>query len=362
MTAAIAGVGQTRFARRGRVTEAALAAQAIARALADARLRPADVDGVVRFDREAMWEFDLPGVLGMPNLDWYAAVPYGPGSAPALVRLAAMAVEQGLARTVVAYHARHGAERAAAAVPALLPGVEQMQMPFGLVTPAQAAALVLRRRGIDAGVVAAATRAAHAAAAKNPRAIVRRALDARTYAASPFVAEPLRRADCAEPAVGGCAFVVTRLEAAGGRHAPVRVLATMQAAVPSATRFAGEWVRADAPAAIARAAKAMYRAAGLRAAAVDVACLHDDPAGLVALGLVAYGLCRRPADARGLARPRVNPHGGQLGEAALDGINDVVEAVRQLRGDAARPVRGARVALVAGSLLEPTSAALLGRR
>jgi acetyl-CoA acetyltransferase len=350
VTAAIAGIGQTRFARRAGTTEAALAAQAIARALADARLRPQDVDGVVRFDREAMWEFDLPGILGMPNLSWYAAVPYGPGSAPALVRLAAMAVEQGLARTVIAYHARNGAERAAAAPPAVLPGVEQMQLPFGLATPAQAAALVLRRR-VDAAAIAAATRAAHAAAAKNPRALVRRALDARTHTASPCVAEPFRRVDCAEPAVGGCAFVVTARDAARGRHRPARVLATMQAAVPSATRFAGEWVRADAPAVIARAAKAMFRAARLRPAAVDVACLYDDPSGLVPLAQRVFGL----------KTARVNPHGGQLGEAALDGINDVLEAVRQLRGDAARPVRGARVALVAGSLLEPTSAALFGR-
>jgi len=51
----------------------------------------------------------------------------------------------------------------------------------------------------------------------------------------------------------------------------------------------------------------------------------------------------------------------ELCEAALDGVNDVVEAVRQLRGDAASPVRGARIALAAGSLLEPTSAVLLGR-
>ena len=58
---------------------------------------------------------------------------------------------------------------------------------------------------------------------------------------------------------------------------------------------------------------------------------------------------------------RDSPHGGQLCEAALDGVNDVAEAVRQMRGDAATPVRGARVALVTGSLLEPTSAVLLGQ-
>jgi len=123
----------------------------------------------------------------------------------------------------------------------------------------------------------------------------------------------------------------------------------MQAAVPSVTRHLPEWFARRPLETIARAAREMFRRARVRPGDVDVACLD---AAASPLALLARRLYR-------VERARLNPHGGQLCEAALDGANDVVEAVRQLRGDASSPVRGARVALVAGSLLEPTSAALL---
>src|SRR5262245_65521188 len=85
---------------------AALGARAIAAALRDAGVRLEDVDGIVRFDREAVWEYDLPGLHRVRGLGYYGAVPDTPGSGAALVRLAAMAVSQELARVIVAYHAR----------------------------------------------------------------------------------------------------------------------------------------------------------------------------------------------------------------------------------------------------------------
>jgi len=172
VTPVVAGIGQTRFTRRTAASEHALGVQAIRAALRDAGLRIEDVDGVVRFDREAAWEYDLPGVLRVGRLDWYAAVPFGPGSAPALVGLAAMAVAQGLASVVVGWHARDGAARAAA-------GAEPLA-PFGLARPADVAAVALRRwqleRGIGDAALAAATCALRANAARNPRALLGRAL------------------------------------------------------------------------------------------------------------------------------------------------------------------------------------------
>jgi acetyl-CoA acetyltransferase len=43
----------------------------------------------------------------------------------------------------------------------------------------------------------------------------------------------------------------------------------------------------------------------------------------------------------------VNTHGGLLGEGYIHGVNNIIEAVRQLRGTAANQVDGARNALVA---------------
>ena len=117
----IVGIGRTRYTRRSAASEHALAAHAIAAALKDAGLTASQVDGAVRFDREAVWEYDLPGVGSMQNLTFYNAVPFHAGSAPALVRMAAMAIETGLAEVIVGYHARNAAERTGAA-PAHVPG------------------------------------------------------------------------------------------------------------------------------------------------------------------------------------------------------------------------------------------------
>ena len=315
MTPVVVGIGTTPFTRRTRASASALAARAIEAAVRDARIGFDEIDGVVRFDRGAAWEYDLPGVMRLRALDYYGAVPDGPGSAPALVRLAAMAVSLGLARVVVGYHARTQARPDAAEV-------------------LHAAALLARRQEPRVAAIASALRRA---AARNPRTLN----------------------GTMPSAAGGCAFVVSALERPGRPwRKPVRVLGSMQAADPSASRHLVAWLASRREGVLRAAARRLYREARLRPADVDVACLYAAPGVLVLPALGDYGLGDRGA--AGLPRrPRVNPHGGQL-EASLDGINDVIEAVRQLRGEAASQVRGARIALVAGSPLEPTSAVLLG--
>jgi acetyl-CoA acetyltransferase len=332
VSAVVVGVGRSRFARRTRVSEAALTAQAITAALRDARLTARQVDGVVRFDRDAVWEYDLPGVLGMPALPFYNAVPFSPGSAPALLRMAALAIDQGLATTVLCYHARDGVARA---TPPLV--VES--------------ALLGRHCGIDEAGIARVTLAHRRAAAKNPRALLRTPVTAAARRKSPYVAEPLRQVDVVSLAAGACAFIVSRADLA--RRPSVRIVGSMQAAVPSMAKHLTEWFARNPLDDIARAARAMFKAARVRPADVDVAFLNAETSALVPLAVRVYGV----------AEARVNPHGGQLCEAALDGVNDVAAAVECLRPVAhgARRAEGRRprLALVAGSLLEPTSAVLL---
>ena len=289
MTPAVVGIAQVRAGRRPAPSAAALAARAIATALRDAGVRLEDVDGIVRFDREAAWEYDLPGLHRVRVLGYYGAVPDTPGSGAALVRLAAMAISQELARVVVAYHARSEGR----------PG-----------TPAEVLAAVC-----GGGV--------EEAPASGP---------------------------------GGCALVVRALEHAGrGRHVPVHILGSSQVAIPSAARHLDAWLASRRDGIVQGAARRMFEEAAVRPDEVDVACLYARPAELVPLALedMLQGVWHGD-------RPRVNPHAGSPVAVGLDGVDDVLEAVRQLRGEAARQVHGARVALVASSPLEPTSAALLG--
>ncbi|MFC7588849.1 hypothetical protein ACFQYP_37995 [Nonomuraea antimicrobica] len=99
----------------------------------------------------------------------------------------------------------------------------------------------------------------------------------------------------------------------------------------------------------------LWRASGMRHSDVDVVLPYDayswlvprqlEDFGFVARGdLGAYLLERRHA--------RVNPHGGLLSEGYVHGLNNVAQAVRELRG-------GREVALVTGFGGGYGSAALL---
>jgi acetyl-CoA acetyltransferase len=57
----------------------------------------------------------------------------------------------------------------------------------------------------------------------------------------------------------------------------------------------------------------------------------------------------------------VNPHGGLLSEGYVHGLNNVAEAVRQLRGDGVHQVPDAEVALCTGFGGSYGSAAVLTR-
>src|SRR5207253_2600438 len=56
----------------------------------------------------------------------------------------------------------------------------------------------------------------------------------------------------------------------------------------------------------------------------------------------------------------LNPHGGQLGEAYIHGMNGVAEAVRQIRGTSVNQVSGDGPVLVTAGTGVPTSGLILG--
>jgi acetyl-CoA acetyltransferase len=56
----------------------------------------------------------------------------------------------------------------------------------------------------------------------------------------------------------------------------------------------------------------------------------------------------------------VNPHGGQLGEAYIHGMNGISEAVRQVRGTSVNQVGGDGPVLVTAGTGVPTSGLILG--
>src|SRR5580693_4854718 len=104
---AIAGIGQTAYAKALPASAWELAVEAILAALADAGVDPKDVDGLCRFAPpfEPVSEPQLVRALGIRELRFFAQSPLGGEALGAVIAHAAAAVQAGLARTVVVYRA-----------------------------------------------------------------------------------------------------------------------------------------------------------------------------------------------------------------------------------------------------------------
>jgi acetyl-CoA acetyltransferase len=402
--ACVVGVGETRYAKWGGITDRSeyqLAVEAVLAAIADAGMSPDDVDGLASFAEDRNEATFMAADLGLPELR-YASLSWlpGGGGACAAVANAAMAVESGAAEAVVVYRSlcqgqfrRFGqgpGNMPARVGPPRVPHVRRatslleahiaFTMPFGMFSPPIAYAMVLQRHMHRFGTTVehmghvAVTTRAHAA--RNPRAVMGdRPMTMDDYLASRLVSEPFRLLDCCLENDGACAVLVTTAErAADTAKGPVAILGAAQGA-PAGFGH-GQYSNVGMPdddyaSAGARGVAArMWARAGLGPSDIDVAQIYDHFTGLVLLSLEDFGFCARgeggPFAASGvLAWPHgalpTNTHGGSLSEAYIHGLNHVVEGVRQLRDESTCQVEAAETCLVTSAAGVPTSALVLGR-
>ena len=377
--AAIAGIGQTAYAKALPPAAWELAVEAVLAACADAGVDVADVDGMCRFTApfETVSEAMLVRALGIRELSFFAQAPHGGEALGAVVAHAAAAVSAGLANVVVVYRAlsqsrggRFGrADRGLAgesAADIVVPEQDNLSFawPYGLMSPGQLFALWARRYATVHGLTdedltrtlgtIAITQRQYANS--NPAAMMRdRKLDWETYQNARMISEPLRLFDLCLENDGACAFVVTSAERARAlRDDPVYVLSATQTLSPYREPMGiytgGEMLELFPPAAADR----LFGQAGVSRKDIDVAELYDATSYMTLRSLESYGFAADGAGWRyvldhgtGPDSPLpVNTHGGHLSEAYLHGMNGILEAVRQLRGTACNQVAGAEVALV----------------
>jgi acetyl-CoA acetyltransferase len=114
-------------------------------------------------------------------------------------------------------------------------------------------------------------------------------------------------------------------------------------------------------------ARQLWAQSGLGPADVSVAVLYDHFTPFVLVQLEELGFCG-PGEAPSFiadgaleldGRLPLNPHGGQLGEAYIHGMNGIAEAVRQIRGTAANQIAGVSHVLVTAGTGVPTSGLIL---
>ena len=347
--AAVVGVGYSPFTKSSGESVLALALRAVDAALDDAGLEANVVDGI---GSNMLNDDSVPCVAvataaGAGPLRWAVDLNLG-GQAPChLVWQAAQAVNRGDAEVVVIYRALNG--RSGARVGGMeFPGMGgQFRYPIGyahyMMYVAMWARRFLHETGQGAEDLASVAISQRWYADRNPRAMVRRPLDLRTYLEEPYVVEPFRRSDCTVEVDGACALVVTSVERARDLRRPPAVVASgCYRAGPRPGLDIGDhllwddysrnytsWLREE-----------LFGRAGVGPSDVQVAEIYDCFTSTVLMGLEGLGLCERGtagAFVRGgnTAIDGVlptNTGGGLLAEGYLHGINTVAEAALQVQG------------------------------
>ena len=192
----------------------------------------------------------------------------------------------------------------------------------------------------------------------NPHALLRKVVTVADVLASPLVAPPLHRLDCCVITDGGGALMVARPEVARSLQRPL-----------VAVKGCGEtiWTRAGGDLDLTRtgatrSGPAAFAEAGVTPQDIDYASIYDNFTIMVVQQLEDLGFCDKGQGGRfvadgnlisGVGRLPFNTDGGGLCNnhpSNRGGITKLIEAVRQLRGEAhpAVQVPGCALALASG--------------
>ncbi len=333
---------------------AQLHAESAAGALADAGLTKDDVDGYFcAGDAPGMGPVNMADYLNL-RLRHLDSTDLGGCSYIAHVAHAAEAIAAG--RCQVALITLAGRPRSeghsgtnARVAPANVPD-STWEAPFGPTTPnvyAMCAARHMHQFGTTSEQLAWIKVAASHHAQHNPHAMLRDVVTVQEVVDSPMISDPLHRLDCCVVSDGGGALIVTSESVAKGLQRPlVRLLGAgeafkgQMAGAVDLTYSGAVW---SGPAAFAMA--------GVSPADIQYASIYDSFTITVLMQLEDLGFCAKGEGGRfvadgnlisGVGKLPFNTDGGGLCNnhpANRGGITKVIEAVRQLRGEAHKAVQ-----------------------
>ncbi|MFN2537151.1 MAG: thiolase family protein, partial [Mycobacteriales bacterium] len=379
--AVLSGLGRSRLGRRLMVDPLSLTVEASLQAIADAGLKPEDIDGLSTY----------PGPLGMGMSEggataleealrlqptWINGGAELPGPGGAIVA-AMLAVSSGLCRHVLCFRTVWESTFAALGLRApgggRVTGNSEWRAPFGAMSAANWIGMnanqYLHRYGADRELLGRIALNGRAHAALNPAAIYRDPMTMDDYLSARPITTPFGLYDCDVPCDGSIAVIVSDASVAGDvPHGAVRVAAVGTQILERVSWDQGTLTHE--PQVLGQSAH-LWTRTSLRPADVDVALLYDgftfnavswlEGLGFCGLGEAQDWIGDGSRIALGGELP-VNPHGGQLSEGRTHGFGFLYEAVAQLRHQAGdRQVADARTAVVATGGGTPSGVLLLQR-
>jgi acetyl-CoA C-acetyltransferase len=349
-------------------TVAQLHAESARGALLDAGLTIADVDGY-------FCAGDAPGMGAMSMIDYMGlnvrhmdSTETGGSSYLIHVSHAAQAIAAGKCNiALITLAGRPRSEGSSGTAPRNFGATPDSPFdgPYGMAT-ANGYGMVAMRHMYEFGTtseqlawikVAASHHAQH-----NPNAMLRDVVTVADVIGSPLVADPLHRLDCCVVSDGGGALIVARPEIAKSlAAAKQRALVSILGAGESQRSQRGRPIDLTASGA-AVAGPIAFAEAGVTPADIQYASIYDSFTITVLMQLEDLGFCKKGEGGRfvsdgnlisGSGKLPFNTDGGGLCNnhpANRGGITKVIEAVRQLRGEAhpAVQVKNCNLALASG--------------
>ncbi|MFS2098862.1 thiolase domain-containing protein [Variovorax sp. Varisp85] len=331
-------------------TVAQLHAECARGALADAGLSLQDVDGYFcAGDAPGLGPLSMVDYLGL-NVRHVDTTDTGGSAYLIQVSHAAQAIAAGKCNVALITLAGRPRSEASSVgtgprnVTAATPDVA-WEMPYSPVTVnmyALAAARHMHEFGTTSEQLAWIKVAAAAHAQHNPHAMLRDPVTVEEVLASPMISDPLHKLDCCVVSDGGGALLVVRPEIARALKRPV-----------ISVLGAGETVKGQANGQVdltysgaAVSGPIAFAEAGVAPADIQYASIYDSFTITVLMQLEDLGFCKKGEGGRfvmegnlisGIGKLPFNTDGGGLCNnhpANRGGITKVIEAVRQLRGEA----------------------------
>ena len=390
---AIVGMGHTGYTRPGASgrTALSLALEAAMNACADAGISPRQLEGFVTYSGESSDPYTMAHSLGVPEVRFMDRYSGGGESLAGTVHHAAHAIAAGTASFVMCYRSLSGKlirTQAGAKITEAEPvgtggggGFRpDFLHPFGAFIPNQFYAMQARRHMIDFSTTSRQFGAIavnqNKNAQRNPNAIhYGRPITIEDHQNSRMVADPYHLYDCTQEADGAGAVIVTAVERANDlKQQPVHLLAAAEGAAPAKNdmlynqmRHQGRWNTVG----MEEVARDLYARATIGPSGIDVAQIFETFSGQALIALEDFGFCERGEGGPFVESGAINwetgslpmnTAGGGLAEGYIHGFNNLLEGVRQMRGESTSQVKDAQTCIVtSGPSAMPSSALILRR-
>lgn len=355
-TAAIVGAAETDYVRGARDTVPELVLQASMAAVADAGLKPSEIDGVIPPGGFISTE-EIAANMGIPELRYAVEVHMGGASPTASLQSAVMAIASGVATNVLVTFGWNGYS-AMRPRPDARPSKRKMPQgpfidvsrnfyaPYGVRSAVQWYSLYIQRYvdlyGITPDDAAQVALTCREHAHLNDKALMGgRQMTIDDYMESPFITEPMRKLDCCLETDCAAAVVLTSTERARDlAHHPVVWLGGAEGHPYPADEITNrpDMLRLGLDFAAPRA----FAMAGVTPQDMDFLQIYDCFTYVVMMELEAIGICDKggagefvqSGDIKLGGKYPLNTHGGLLSQGHCWGLNHIVEATRQLRHEA----------------------------